>query len=62
MLVIIASGAKKAKALARTIEEGVNHMCPSSALQMHPDASIVCDRIAATGLSSQTLNVMASAH
>lgn len=42
-VVIIASGHNKARALHAAIEEGVNHMWPISALQMHQRAIIVCD-------------------
>lgn len=42
-VVIIASGHTKARALAKCVEEGVNHMWTLSALQLHSKAMIVCD-------------------
>uniref|UniRef100_A0A0A9Y984 Glucosamine-6-phosphate isomerase n=1 Tax=Lygus hesperus TaxID=30085 RepID=A0A0A9Y984_LYGHE len=42
-IVLLASGMHKAHALAKCVEEGVNHMYTMSALQMHPNALIVCD-------------------
>lgn len=42
-VLIIASGHNKARALHAAIEEGINHMWPISALQMHQRAIIVCD-------------------
>lgn len=34
-VVLVATGSSKAVALAQTIEGSVNHMCTSSALQVH---------------------------
>lgn len=42
-VVIIVSGHNKSRALARVIEQGVNHMWTVSALQLHPKSTIVCD-------------------
>jgi glucosamine-6-phosphate deaminase len=42
-VVIIISGLSKARALAKVVEEGVNHMWTVSALQLHPKGMIVCD-------------------
>lgn len=42
-VVILVSGQHKAHALAKCVEEGVNHMYTCSALQMHRRACIVCD-------------------
>ena len=42
-IVIIISGHNKARALAKVVEEGVNHMWTVSALQLHPKGMIVCD-------------------
>ena len=36
-------GSHKAHALAKCIEEGINHMFTVSAIQMHPKAIVVCD-------------------
>lgn len=42
-VMIIISGLNKARALAKVVEEGVNHMWTVSALQLHPKGLIVCD-------------------
>ncbi len=42
-VVIIISGLNKARALAKVVEEGVNHMWTVSALQLHPKGMIVCN-------------------
>jgi glucosamine-6-phosphate deaminase len=42
-VLIIINGHKKARALQQAVEEGVNHMCTCSALQLHPKGIIVCD-------------------
>ncbi len=42
-VILIISGLSKARALAKVVEEGVNHMWTVSALQLHPRGIIVCD-------------------
>ena len=42
-VLLIISGLNKARALAKVVEEGVNHMWTVSALQLHPKGIIVCD-------------------
>lgn len=42
-VLLIISGHSKARALAKVVEEGVNHMWTVSALQLHPKGIIVCD-------------------
>ena len=42
-VLVIITGTHKAYALAKCIEEGVNHMFTVSAIQMHPKAVVVCD-------------------
>lgn len=42
-VLIIINGLNKARALAKVVEEGVNHMWTVSALQLHPKGVIVCD-------------------
>jgi len=42
-VVIIINGYKKARALQKVVEEGVNHMWTVSMLQLHRKAMIVCD-------------------
>jgi glucosamine-6-phosphate deaminase len=50
-LVLIATGAAKAEAVARTVEGPVSAFFPASALQLHPHASVVVDEAAATQLA-----------
>jgi|EP00945_MAST-04E_sp_MAST-4E-sp1_P004515 glucosamine-6-phosphate deaminase len=54
-VLIIITGAKKALALTKCIEEGVNHMWTVSAIQMHPRAMIVCDEDATLELRVKTV-------
>lgn len=42
-VVILVNGYKKARALQKVVEEGINHMWTLSALQNHPRGTIVCD-------------------
>jgi glucosamine-6-phosphate deaminase len=49
-LVLLATGAGKADAVAATIEGPVSALVPASALQLHPHATVVVDEAAATGL------------
>lgn len=53
-VLVIITGAHKAYALAKCIEEGVNHMFTVSAIQMHPKAVIVCDEDATLELRVRT--------
>jgi glucosamine-6-phosphate deaminase len=50
-LVLLASGAAKAEAVARAVEGPVTAMVPASALQLHPHVSVVVDEPAAACLS-----------
>ena len=54
-VLIIVSGANKARALKAVVEEGVNHMWTLSCLQMHRKAIIVCDEDAAGELKLKTV-------
>jgi glucosamine-6-phosphate deaminase len=54
-VMIIVTGANKARALHMGVECGVNHMCPISALQLHPNAVIVCDDEAVQELKAGTV-------
>jgi glucosamine-6-phosphate deaminase len=49
-LVLVANGARKADAVARTVEGPVAAFFPASALQLHPHASVVVDEAAAAAL------------
>ncbi len=42
-ILIIISGYNKSRALAKVIEEGINHMWTVSLIQLHPQGIIVCD-------------------
>ena len=50
-LVLVASGAHKAPAVAAALEGPVTEECPASVLQRHPDVTVVLDREAAGGLT-----------
>jgi len=54
-VLVIISGVGKALALAKCIEEGVNHMWTVSCMQMHPRACIVCDEDATMELRVKTV-------
>ena len=47
-IVLIATGEKKAKAIAQTIKGEVTPACPASVLQNHPDAVLLLDKAAAS--------------
>ncbi len=55
-VVLLVNGYKKARALQKTIEEGVNHMWTASVLQLHPKVIIVCDDEATVELKVGTVN------
>ncbi|WP_255952248.1 glucosamine-6-phosphate deaminase [Streptomyces odontomachi] len=50
-LVLLATGAAKAAAVAASVEGPVAAVCPASALQLHPHATVVVDEAAAAGLN-----------
>ncbi len=51
---VLITGTHKAYALAKCIEEGVNHMFTVSAIQMHPKSVVVCDEDATLDLRVRT--------
>ena len=55
-VVIIVSGHSKALALAKCVEEGVNHIWTLSVLQLHPKGLIVSDDAATVELKVGTVN------
>ncbi|MCX6149847.1 MAG: glucosamine-6-phosphate deaminase [Ignavibacteriales bacterium] len=55
-VLIIINGHNKSRALAKVVEEGVNHMWTVSALQLHPHGIIVCDDAATVELKVGTVN------
>jgi glucosamine-6-phosphate deaminase len=48
---LLATGSAKAAAVARMIEGPLGADCPATALQMHPQATVVLDEAAASGLA-----------
>lgn len=57
---IIITGAHRSIALAKCVEEGVNHMWTVSAIQMHPKGLIVCDEDATLELHVKTVKYFKS--
>jgi glucosamine-6-phosphate deaminase len=53
-LVLIATGAHKADAIAAALDGPVSPRCPASVLQIHPRATVVVDEAAAAQLSPAT--------
>ena len=49
-ILLIATGKKKKKAVVDMIEGPLSAMCPASSLQLHDNAVIVLDEVAASGL------------
>lgn len=52
-ILLLATGANKADAVAKMIEGPVTAMCPASVLQMHEHATILLDEPAAAGLQNR---------
>lgn len=50
-IILLASGEKKAKAIQRLVEGRVHPESPASILQLHPDASVILDKEAASLLT-----------
>jgi glucosamine-6-phosphate deaminase len=59
-VVVIITGAHKALALKKCIEDGVNHMWTLSSLQQHPHAMIVVDEDATLELQVKTVKYFKS--
>lgn len=53
-VLVLITGAGKARALRHTVEEGVNHMWTCSAIQLHPAATLVVDDAATLELKVGT--------
>lgn len=49
-LLLMAQGENKADAVARMVEGPLSSVCPASAMQLHPDATVIIDPAAAGGL------------
>ncbi len=54
-VLILVSGANKARALRHAIEDGVNHLWTFSCLQLHPRVIVVCDEKATDELKVGTV-------
>lgn len=54
-VIILITGAHKALALSKAIEEGVNHMWTVSAFQLHPSTLFICDEEATLELRVKTV-------
>lgn len=54
-VLILVNGYKKARALQKVVEEGINHIWTLSALQLHPRATIICDKDAILELKAGTI-------
>jgi glucosamine-6-phosphate deaminase len=54
-VLIVVNGYKKARALQKVVEEGINHMWTLSSLQMHRNGIIVCDEEATMELKAGTV-------
>lgn len=50
-LTLVAQGRQKADAVAKMIEGPLSSMCPASALQLHPGATVIIDQDAARNLN-----------
>jgi glucosamine-6-phosphate deaminase len=59
-LVLIITGQRKALALSKCIEEGVNHLWTVSAIQLHPWALVCCDKEATMELRVKTVEYFKS--
>ncbi|MDK2818542.1 MAG: N-acetylglucosamine-6-phosphate deacetylase [Spirochaetota bacterium] len=53
-IVVLAQGSAKARALQVSIEEGINHLYPASALQMHTKATFVASEEAVVDIRVRT--------
>lgn len=53
-VLLVVNGYNKARALQKTVEDGVNHMWTASALQLHAKAIIVCDEPATVEMKVST--------
>ena len=61
-VMILITGAHKAFALYKAIEEGVNHMWTVSAFQQHPHTIFVCDEDATLELRVKTVKYFKGEH
>ncbi len=52
-LILLANGAGKAEAIAKTVEGPITAMVPATIVQLHPKATIIVDKAAATKLTRE---------
>ena len=50
-ILLVANGLNKADAIKATVEGPVTETVPASVLQLHPDCTLVIDKLAASKLS-----------
>ena len=55
-LLLLAHGENKAEAIAKTIEGPITAMCPASAVQLHPNVTIILDSAAGKKLTQEYPN------
>jgi glucosamine-6-phosphate deaminase len=55
-ILLVATGAEKAAAIAAAIEGPLTTACPASALRLHRQVHVMCDRAAAAGLEGRPDN------
>ncbi|MGL4676728.1 MAG: N-acetylglucosamine-6-phosphate deacetylase [Brevinema sp.] len=53
-VVVLAQGAYKSRALQLSLEEGINHLYPASALQLHRKVTFVADELAVADIRVRT--------
>lgn len=53
-VIILIGGANKAQTLRKMVEGAVSQSCPITAVQLHPDSIVVCDREAVSELRVKT--------
>lgn len=61
-LLLVASGAAKASAVARAVEGPLSASCPASVIQLHRHATVIVDEDAAAGLENAAYYRHALAH
>ncbi|MBW7997078.1 MAG: glucosamine-6-phosphate deaminase [Candidatus Glassbacteria bacterium] len=52
-LLLLANGENKAEAIARAVEGPITASVPASAIQLHPDVTVIMDRAASAGLTRE---------
>jgi len=56
-VLLVVSGQDKAEAMKHGVEGAITHMWTITALQMHPNAVVMCDESAASALNPETLEM-----